>query len=153
MHASRHQAQAMHLSSCPGAQYDWTACQLAGAQARTSVLVQGGYHPASRAQPCTVCTNGTAFMFHPGIARPWQLDCREIAPQVSPIDLKLSHPDVIPMQDRMAAPMRLASWICPGFPHRRHRTSLPVPSPFGGRSFPPLGLPLGGRSYPTGFPL
>ena len=26
-------------------------------------------------------------------------------------DLKLSHPEVIPLRDRMAAPMRLASWI------------------------------------------
>ena len=26
-------------------------------------------------------------------------------------DLKVSHPDIIPLRDRMAAPMRLASWI------------------------------------------
>ena len=26
-------------------------------------------------------------------------------------DLKLSHPDVIPVRDRMAAPLRLASWV------------------------------------------
>ena len=26
-------------------------------------------------------------------------------------DLKLSHPDVIPIRDRMAAPLRVASWI------------------------------------------
>ena len=31
--------------------------------------------------------------------------------KVSLVDLKLSHPDVIPSRDRMAAPMRLASWI------------------------------------------
>ena len=29
------------------------------------------------------------------------------------------------------------SWL----PHRRHRISLPLPSPFGVRSLPPLGFP------------
>ena len=30
---------------------------------------------------------------------------------MSPSELKLSHPEVIPARDRMAAPLRLAFWI------------------------------------------
>ena len=39
------------------------------------------------------------------------LHCRLPQGQVSLVDLKLSHPDVTPKRHRLAAPMRLASWI------------------------------------------
>ena len=39
------------------------------------------------------------------------LHCQLPSGKVSLTDLKLSHPSVTPMRDRMAAPMRLASWI------------------------------------------
>ena len=39
------------------------------------------------------------------------LQCQLPAGKVSLTTLKLTHPDVIPRRDRIAAPMRLASWI------------------------------------------
>ena len=39
------------------------------------------------------------------------LHCQLPQGQVSLTDLKLTHPEVIPTRDRIAAPMRLASWI------------------------------------------
>ena len=39
------------------------------------------------------------------------LHCQLPQGRVRLTDLKLSHPEVIPNRDRMAAPMRLASWI------------------------------------------
>ena len=39
------------------------------------------------------------------------LRCHLPQGQVSLTDLKLTHPEVIPNRDRIAAPMRLASWI------------------------------------------
>ena len=39
------------------------------------------------------------------------LQCQLPAGRVSLADLKLTHPNVIPRRDRIAAPMRLASWI------------------------------------------
>ena len=39
------------------------------------------------------------------------LHCNLPQGRISLTDLKLSHPEVIPKRDRMAAPMRLASWI------------------------------------------
>ena len=41
-----------------------------------------------------------------------RLHCHQLPKgQVSLTDLKLTHPEVIPNRDRIAAPMRLASWI------------------------------------------
>ena len=39
------------------------------------------------------------------------LQCQLPTGKVSLTDLKLTHPDVVPRRDRIAAPMRLASWI------------------------------------------
>ena len=39
------------------------------------------------------------------------LRCQLPAGRYNLTDLKLSHPDIIPVRDRMAAPLRLASWI------------------------------------------